>query len=61
MMQTPGIHVQAQPMPIAPPVAPVTPAGQEGGKLQKYVPLMLVLIIFLLVALLVTVIFLMKH
>ena len=51
-------------LPSAPPVPqpPAVKAPQAGvGKLQAYVPLLLVMIIVLLVVLLVTVIFLMKH
>jgi hypothetical protein len=49
------------PMPAAPPIPAVKPPEAGMGGLQKYVPLLLVLIIVLLVGLLVTVIFLMKH
>jgi hypothetical protein len=38
----------------------MTPPAGGMGKLQQYVPLLLMLIIFLLVGLLVTVVFLMK-
>lgn len=49
-------------MPVAPAPPPPAPAAQPPlGKAQQFVPLLLVLIILLLVGLLVTVIFLMKH
>ena len=54
---------QPPPLPVVPPLPPpaqIQP-GAGMGKLQQFVPLLLVLIIFLLVALLVTVIFLLKH
>lgn len=55
-MQTPA------PPPLPPlPAAPPAPAQPGVGKMQQYVPLLLILIIFLLVGLLVTVIFLLKH
>jgi len=48
-------------VPQAPP-APNPPVAAGGmGKMQQYIPLLLVIVIFLLVALLITVIFLMKH
>jgi molecular chaperone DnaK len=61
-MPTP--HAPAMSMPAAPAVpTPQPPAVKPpaAGKLQSFVPLMLVMIIVLLVVLLVTVIFLMKH
>lgn len=61
--QPPGMYAPAPPLPTAPPVPPVKSAGSGTGmgKLQQYVPLLLVLIIVLLVVLLVTVVFLLKH
>jgi len=60
MPQAPGMYAPP-PMPAAPPIPAVKPPEAGMGGLQKYVPLLLVLIIVLLVGLLVTVIFLMKH
>ena len=60
--QAPGMHAPAPPqMPAAPQAPTVKPPEGGMGKLQQYIPLLLVLIIVLLVGLLVTVIFLMKH
>ncbi len=60
--QAPGMYapppIPAPPVPQAPPVKPIEPGM---GKLQQFVPMLLVLIIVLLVVLLVTVIFLLKH
>ena len=53
-------HMQAPAMNLKPPAVPA-PALAVPNKLQQMVPLLLVVIIFLLVALLVTVIFLVKH
>jgi hypothetical protein len=61
MPMAPGMYVPAIPQPSAPQVPPAKPAPTGMGKLQQYVPLLLVLIIFLLVGLLVTVVFLLKH
>ena len=60
--QAPGMY--APPIPAPPPVPqapPMKPAEPGMGKLQQFVPLLLVLVIVLLVVLLVTVIFLLKH
>ena len=54
-------HMQAPAMNLKPPAAPAPAQAAPTGKLQQMIPLLLVVIIFLLVALLVTVIFLMKH
>lgn len=59
--QPPGMYIQPPPMPAAPPAPQVKPAEPGMGKLQQYVPLLLVVTIVLLVALLVTIIFVMKH
>jgi len=61
-MGAPGMYAPPPPpMPAFPP-APALKAPEPGaGNMQKYVPLLLVLIIVLLVGLLVTVIFMMKH
>jgi hypothetical protein len=48
-------------MPAMPPAPAVKPPEGAMGGMQKFVPLLLVLIIVLLVGLLVTVIFMMKH
>jgi hypothetical protein len=48
-------------MPSALTLSPVKPAEPGMGKLQQYVPLLLVLVIVLLVVLLVTAVFLLKH
>jgi hypothetical protein len=53
-------HMQASAMNLKPPAA-LVPAQAAPNKLQQMIPLLLVVIIFLLVALLVTVIFLVKH
>jgi hypothetical protein len=52
----PAIAAPTVPQPPA-----VAPPASGMGKLQQYVPLLLILIIFLLVGVLVTVVFLMKH
>jgi hypothetical protein len=58
----PGMYAPAPPpMPSAPTLSPVKPAEPGMGKLQQYVPLLLVLVIVLLFVLLVTVVFLLKH
>jgi hypothetical protein len=49
------------PAPAVPQAPTVKPVEAGPGKLQQFVPLLLVLIIVLLVVLLVTVIFLLKH
>ncbi|MGP8270951.1 MAG: hypothetical protein ACLQLH_12835 [Terracidiphilus sp.] len=61
MPQPPGMYVPVPPMPIAPQAPPVKAAEPGTGKTQQYLLVMGVVIIVLLVALLVTVIFLMKH
>jgi len=62
MPKSPGMFAPAvPPMPPAPQPPPVKPAPTGMGKMQQYVPLLLVLVIVLLVVILVTVIFLMKH
>jgi hypothetical protein len=48
-------------MPVVPPIPAVKPPEPAAGKLQQFIPLLLVLIIVMLVVLLVTVIFLLKH
>ena len=62
-MQAPA-YPPPPPMPVvaapAPPAAPA-PAAPAAGKMQQFVPLLLILIIFLLLGVLVTVIFLLKH
>jgi hypothetical protein len=60
MAQIPGAHVPAVAGPAVPQAPAVAPPAGGMGKMQKYVPLLLMLIIFLLVGLLVTVVFLMK-
>ena len=55
--QAPAMYV-LPPIPQALPIEPIDPGA---GKLQQFVPVLLVLIIVLLVVLLVTVIFLLKH
>ena len=62
-MPQPGAFAPPPLPAIAPPpaVKPPAPAAPAAGKLQQFVPLLLVLVIVLLVVLLVTVIFLMKH
>jgi hypothetical protein len=61
MPMQPAVFAPPPVLPSIPQPSPA-PAGQPGtGKMQKYVPLMLMVIIFLLIGLLVTVIFLMKH
>jgi len=60
MAQIPGAHVPAVAAPAVPQAPAVAPPAGGMGKMQKYVPLLLMLIIFLLVGLLVTVVFLMK-
>jgi hypothetical protein len=59
--QPPGMYIPASPMPAVPPAPQVTPIEPGMGKLQQYVPLLLVVTIVLLVVLLVTIIFVMKH
>ena len=59
--QPPGMYIPASPMPAVPPAPQVTPIEPGLGKLQQYVPLLLVVTIVLLVVLLVTIIFVMKH
>jgi hypothetical protein len=61
MPQTPGMYLPAAPMPAVPPAPQLKPAEPGMGKLQQYVPLLLVVTIVLLVVLLVTIIFVMKH
>ena len=61
MPQPPGMYVPAPPMPTAPQAPPMKPAEPGMGKTQQYLLVMGVVIIVLLVAVLVTVIFLMKH
>lgn len=56
----PGVHVPTVAAPAVPKAPAMTPPAGGMGKLQQYVPLLLMLIIFLLVGLLVTVVFLMK-
>jgi hypothetical protein len=55
------MYIPASPMPAVPPAPQVTPIEPGMGKLQQYVPLLLVVTIVLLVVLLVTIIFVMKH
>jgi hypothetical protein len=55
------MYVHTPTLPVAPPIPTAMPAQSGMGKMQQYVPLLLVLIIVLLVGLLVTVVFLMKH
>lgn len=59
--QAPGMYMPAAPMPVVPPAPQLKPVEPGMGKLQQYVPLLLVVTIVLLVALLVTIIFVMKH
>ncbi len=59
--QPPGMYIPAPPMPAVPPAPALKPAEPGMGKLQQYVPLLLILTIVLLVVLLVTIIFVMKH
>ncbi|MGA2633234.1 MAG: hypothetical protein ABSF16_03290 [Terracidiphilus sp.] len=59
--QPPGMYVPAPPIPIAPQAPPVKAAEPGMGKTQQYLLVMGVVIIVLLVAILVTVVFLMKH
>lgn len=59
--QPPGMYMQAPQMPAVPPALQPKPVEPGMGKLQQYVPLLLVVTIVLLVALLVTIIFVMKH
>jgi hypothetical protein len=62
MPQPPGMYVPAPPMPTAAPQAPpVKPTEPGMGKTQQYLLVMGVVIIVLLVALLVTAVFLIKH
>ncbi len=62
MPQAPGMYAPPPPtMPAMPPAPAVKPPEGAMGGMQKFVPLLLVLIIVLLVGLLVTVIFMMKH
>lgn len=59
--QMPGVYLPSAPQP---PVlqTPAMGTGSAGvGKLQKYIPLLLIVIIFLLLGLIVTVVFLLKH
>lgn len=58
---TPGMHVPAIPPASAPLAPPAKQAATGMGKLQQYVPLLLIVIIFLLIGLLVTVVFLLKR
>lgn len=60
MAQVPGAHVPAVAAPTVPQPPALKPPAGGMGKLQQYVPLLLILIIFLLVGLLVTVVFLLK-
>jgi hypothetical protein len=55
------MYVPAPQMPAVPPAPQPKPVEPGMGKLQQYVPLLLVVTIVLLVALLVTIIFVMKH
>jgi hypothetical protein len=60
--QMPGMYAPVPPpMPVVPPIPAVKPPEPAAGKLQQFIPLLLVLIIVMLVVLLVTVIFLLKH
>jgi hypothetical protein len=60
--QAPHLSMPATPQaPQLPKVPTVQVAAPGGGKMQQYLPLLLIMIIFLLVAVLVAVIFLMKH
>ncbi|HEY1160774.1 MAG TPA: hypothetical protein VGE83_09105 [Terracidiphilus sp.] len=60
--QAPGMYAPPPiPAPAVPQAPTVKPVEAGPGKLQQFVPLLLVLIIVLLVVLLVTVIFLLKH
>ncbi len=61
MPHIPGAHVPAIAAPAVPKPPAVAPPPGGMGKLQQYVPLLLILIIFLLVGVLVTVVFLLKH
>jgi hypothetical protein len=61
MPQQPGMYAPAPPMPPAPQAPPLKPVQPGAGKMQQYLLLTGVVIIVLLVAILVTVIFLMKH
>jgi hypothetical protein len=60
MGQIPGAHVPAVAAPAVPKAPAMKPPAGGLGKLQQYVPLLLILVIFLLVGLLVTVVFLLK-
>jgi hypothetical protein len=60
MHQIPGAHVPAVAAPTVPQLPAAKPPAGGMGKLQQYVPLLLILVIFLLVGLLVTVVFLLK-
>jgi hypothetical protein len=63
-MAPPQMQMTTPSMPAAPAMSslPAAPAQSAGmGKLQQFVPLLLILIIFLLVGLLVTMVFLLKH
>ncbi len=60
MAQVSGAHVPAVAAPSVPQPPAFKPPADGMGKMQQYVPLLLMLIIFLLVGLLVTVVFLMK-
>jgi hypothetical protein len=57
----PGAYPPLPPMPAAPQIPPVKPPAPPAGKTQQYLLIMGAVIIVLLVAILVTVIFLMKH
>ncbi|MFY9856289.1 MAG: hypothetical protein WAK26_20685 [Terracidiphilus sp.] len=59
--QQPGMYIPAPSMPAVPPAPQLKPVEPGMGKLQQYVPLLLVVTIVLLVAVLVTIIFVMKH
>ncbi len=60
-MHPPMMPAMPAPAVPQPPPAPKAPAAAGMGKMQQYIPLLLVMIIFLLVAVLVTVIFLVKR
>lgn len=61
MPQMPGVYLPSAPQ-LPALQTPAVGSNSAGlGKLQKYIPLLLIVIIFLLVGLLVTVVFLLKH
>jgi hypothetical protein len=61
MPQMPGVYLPSAPQLPALQTPAVGSNSAGVGKLQKYIPLLLIVIIFLLVGLLVTVVFLLKH